>query len=243
MEERNAMQERSDEQAGGTKAATCDGRAPARAQEGPADETDMADRTFEPRLAPRKTDALGEQPLGRSEESGDGRRQGRQASAVEGQLREQPGSGTGGQAQEESQRQPWDLSYEEFLDLLPTYDAGPGPDGKYEVERAFDVIQGKWKIHVLFWLCAKGTSRFGELHRALPQVSKTMLSSVLKALEADGLVVREQFNEIPPHTEYSLTPAGRGLMRTFYELYRWELQYLEGDGGAAGGGAGTVAAG
>lgn len=222
MEERNAMQERSDEQAGGTKATTCDGGAPARAQEGPADEADVMDET-EP--AARENDAEGGQPW------------------------VHPGGGTDDQAREESQGQPWDLSYEEFLDLLSTYDAGPGPDGKYEVERAFDVIQGKWKIHVLFWLCAKGTSRFGELHRALPKVSKTMLSSVLKALEADGLVVREQFNEIPPHTEYSLTPAGKGLMRTFYELYRWELQYLEGDGGAAGGtgaasgGAGTAAAG
>lgn len=222
MEERNAMQERSDEQAGGTKAATHDGGAPARAQEGPADETDVMDEA---------------KPAARENDTEDGR------------PWVHPGGGTDDQAREESQRQPWDLSYEEFLDLLPTYDAGPGPDGKYEVERAFNVIQGKWKIHVLFWLCAKGTSRFGELHRALPQVSKTMLSSVLKALEADGLVVREQFNEIPPHTEYSLTPAGKGLMRTFYELYRWELQYLEGDGGAAGGtgaasgGAGTAAAG
>lgn len=231
MEERNAMQERSDEQVGGTKATTCDGGAPARAQEGPADEADVMDET-EP--ATRENDAEGGQPWVHP------------GGGTDDQTREesrgQPGREIGDQAQEESQVQPWDLSYEEFLDLLPTYDAGPGPDGKYEVERAFDVIQGKWKIHVLFWLCAKGTSRFGELHRALPKVSKTMLSSVLKALEADGLVVREQFNEIPPHTEYSLTPAGKGLMRTFYELYRWELQYLEGDGGAAGG-AGTAAAG
>lgn len=238
MEERNAMQERSDEQADGTKAATRDGGAPARAQEGPADETDVMD---EAKPAARENDTEGGRPWVHP------------GGGTDDQAREesqgQPDRKIGDQTQEESQRQPWDLSYEEFLDLLPTYDAGPGPDGKYEVERAFDVIQGKWKIHVLFWLCAKGTSRFGELHRALPKVSKTMLSSVLKALEADGLVVREQFNEIPPHTEYSLTPAGKGLMRTFYELYRWELQYLESDGGAAGGmgaasgGTGTAAAG
>ena len=52
-----------------------------------------------------------------------------------------------------------------------------------------------------------------------------MLSSTLKELETDGLLTRTQFNEVPPHTEYSLTEAGRGLMRVFYELYKWQLKY------------------
>ena len=119
------------------------------------------------------------------------------------------------------------ISYEEFISWLESSEGSPWPDGKCPVTKALDMIQGKWKTHVLFLLCKRGTSRFGELQKELPQISKTMLSSVLKKLVEDGLVTREQFNEVPPHVEYSLTEAGRGLMRTFYELYRWELEYFE----------------
>ena len=77
---------------------------------------------------------------------------------------------------------------------------------------------------VLF--CKKGTSRFGEIHKENPQVSKTMLSTMLKQLEADGLVIRQQHNEMPPRTEYSLTESGKDLMPIFYEMYKWGVNYL-----------------
>ena len=78
----------------------------------------------------------------------------------------------------------------------------------------------------LVLLCSRGTSRFGELQKELPQISKTMLSSVPKKLAEHGPMTRRQFDEMPPHVEYSLTEAGRGLMRTFHELCRWELEYF-----------------
>lgn len=53
-----------------------------------------------------------------------------------------------------------------------------------------------------------------------------MLSSVLRKLEADGLVMRQQYNEIPPRTEYSLTESGKALMPIFYEMFKWGLKYL-----------------
>lgn len=52
-----------------------------------------------------------------------------------------------------------------------------------------------------------------------------MLTSALRELEADGFIHREQFNEIPPHVEYSLTEKGRDLMPIFYEIMRWGFKY------------------
>lgn len=52
-----------------------------------------------------------------------------------------------------------------------------------------------------------------------------MLTSVLRELEADGSIHREQFNEIPPHAEYSFPERGRGLMPVFYEIMRWGFKH------------------
>lgn len=58
-------------------------------------------------------------------------------------------------------------------------------------------------------------------------ISKTMLSSTLKMLEEHGLVIREQFNEVPPHVEYSLTEGGEALKGVFVEIARWSSKYLK----------------
>lgn len=53
-----------------------------------------------------------------------------------------------------------------------------------------------------------------------------MLSTMLKQLEADGIVIRQQHNEMPPRTECSLTESGQELMPIFYEMYKWGAKYL-----------------
>lgn len=94
------------------------------------------------------------------------------------------------------------------------------------VAQTLNLIQGKWKAHILYFLCRHKTARFGEIHKTHPKISKTMLSSVLKQLEQDGLVVKEQFNEIPPHTEYSLTEEGQRLMPIFNEIAMWGKKHF-----------------
>lgn len=60
-------------------------------------------------------------------------------------------------------------------------------------------------------------------------ITNTMLTSTLRELEADGLIVREQFNEIPPHVEYSFTQKGRDLYPLFYAMMNWGFEYSNKD--------------
>ena len=95
-------------------------------------------------------------------------------------------------------------------------------------EREFEIIkifQKKWHTRVLFELEEKSPRRFGELSREVPGISNAVLSNVLRSLEDEGFVERVQFNEIPPHVEYSLTDSGHGLLSVFYEMLQWESIY------------------
>jgi DNA-binding HxlR family transcriptional regulator len=84
-----------------------------------------------------------------------------------------------------------------------------------------DVVTGKWKSLILWELDNHGTRRFGELRRGLPGVSEKMLIQHLREMEADGLVHREVFREVPPRVEYSLTEHGRSLNAALGPLGEW----------------------
>lgn len=85
------------------------------------------------------------------------------------------------------------------------------------------MIGGKWKLSILKALIFHGTKRFGELRREVDGISQTMLTSQLRALEADGLVQRKAFAEIPPRVEYSATADGLALRPIFEEMHVWWL--------------------
>ena len=86
---------------------------------------------------------------------------------------------------------------------------------------AISLIEGKWKMHILFWLWKKGSMRYGELRKALESVSHKMLSNQLKELESDGLITRTEYPQVPPRVEYSLTETGLSLMPVLEELCHW----------------------
>ena len=76
--------------------------------------------------------------------------------------------------------------------------------------------------------CAlKDPIRFGELRKNIDGITNTMLASSLRELEKDGLVSRIQYNEIPPHVEYSLTEMGHDLLPIFYEMTKWGFRYIK----------------
>ncbi|MCK0207993.1 helix-turn-helix transcriptional regulator [Starkeya koreensis] len=83
------------------------------------------------------------------------------------------------------------------------------------------VVAGKWKPLILYFLAQGGPTRYGELRRAVRDVSDKMLIQQLKELEADGLVKRTDYKEVPPRVDYSLTPLGRSLAQALVPLCNW----------------------
>lgn len=83
-----------------------------------------------------------------------------------------------------------------------------------------DHIMSKWGVLVLLAL-TDGTLRWGELRREVDGISEKMLASTLRTLEADGIVERTSYPEVPPRVEYSLTDLGRELMEQMLPLIQW----------------------
>ncbi len=88
------------------------------------------------------------------------------------------------------------------------------------VERTLSLIDGKWKIVVLYKLL-RGTLRFNELRRLIPAVTQRMLTHQLRELEADGLIIRTVYAQVPPRVEYSLSSRGRSLEPVIMTLKEW----------------------
>lgn len=86
---------------------------------------------------------------------------------------------------------------------------------------ALGIIGGKWKIPIICSLQMDGISRYNELKRKIKYISNTMLASTLKELEADGIVCRTQYNEMPLRVEYELTEKSNSIMPFLVELQSW----------------------
>lgn len=91
------------------------------------------------------------------------------------------------------------------------------------------LLQGKWKLQIIYGLFCSGTVRFGEFKKMpmLQEITNTMLTSALRDLIRDGIVSRKQFNEIPPHVEYSLTEKGKDLLPVFYSIAQFGMKYIK----------------
>lgn len=93
-----------------------------------------------------------------------------------------------------------------------------------EMRRAFSLLSGKWKLEIM-WLLNQRLYRFGELRKAIPGITQHMLTAQLRELEADGLVLRTVFAEVPPRVEYEITEKARGLGPTMAALMAWWSEY------------------
>lgn len=92
------------------------------------------------------------------------------------------------------------------------------------VVSAIEVIGGKWTIIVLYQL-RQQTLRFGELHQLIPGITKKMLTQELRKLEANGLVTRQVYAEVPPRVEYTPTDLANGLNPALDLLCAWGATY------------------
>lgn len=89
------------------------------------------------------------------------------------------------------------------------------------------IISGKWVIPIICTLNANKVMRYGALRDSIVGITNMMLTQSLKDLEAVGLIDRKQFNEIPPHTEYSLTDSGVKLMHSLHEMGCWSIDFCD----------------
>ncbi|MCM3760886.1 helix-turn-helix transcriptional regulator [Alkalihalobacillus oceani] len=89
------------------------------------------------------------------------------------------------------------------------------------------LIGGKYKMVILYWLAENNVMRFNELQRKIETISFKTLSVMLKELEADGLIKREEFPQIPPKVEYSLSERGRSLLPILDMMCDWGEKNME----------------
>lgn len=94
------------------------------------------------------------------------------------------------------------------------------PTPLHTIQHAIDQLSGKWTLRVLFALW-ESPLRFGELRRAVPGVTKHVLTTTVRDLERHGLVHREVLGAVPPQVTYSLTPEGVRLQPVFGALIEW----------------------
>ena len=92
---------------------------------------------------------------------------------------------------------------------------------------ALDLVGQKWKLPILWYLHEAEATRYNELKRRMPGITNTMLTKSLRELEGAGLVSRHSYGTVPPKVDYSLTDAGRGLLPTLNELYRWGEAHMQ----------------
>ncbi|SHK95676.1 helix-turn-helix domain-containing protein [Fibrobacter sp. UWEL] len=88
-------------------------------------------------------------------------------------------------------------------------------------------IGDKWSILVLYTLSQQDVSRFNQLQRSIPDISQKMLTSTLKTLEADGIIDRHAYPEVPPRVEYSISKRGETLLPIIQELITWASQNMK----------------
>jgi DNA-binding HxlR family transcriptional regulator len=109
----------------------------------------------------------------------------------------------------------------------------PASAGK-GIEQALRMIEGRWKLTILFHLFDGELLRFSDLERAIPSISQKMLTQQLRQMESDGIVRRIVHHQVPPKVEYGLTPWGHSLCPALDELLKWVAAQPEDEGATAG---------
>jgi DNA-binding HxlR family transcriptional regulator len=98
--------------------------------------------------------------------------------------------------------------------------SAPNPENGCPVTHCLSLIGGKWKPIILFCISG-GLNRFGAMQRAIPSVTKQMLTQQLRELETDGMIHRRIFAEVPPRVEYSLTDRGHSILPVIRAMRDW----------------------
>jgi len=117
-------------------------------------------------------------------------------------------------------------THEKVRSLPDGKDPRPAPEAEAadRVEQALKLLEGRWKLVLLFRLFGGKVQRFSELERAIPGISQKMLVQQLRQMESDGIVRRVVYPEVPPKVEYGLTDWGQSLCPALDALLKWAAQ-------------------
>lgn len=94
-------------------------------------------------------------------------------------------------------------------------------EGSHPIEYTLSVIGGQWKLLIIYWLSVNKVMRYGELKKSINGITHKMLSMRLKELEDHKVIIRTQYDQIPPKVEYSLSEKGWSLRSVLKTLYEW----------------------
>lgn len=89
-----------------------------------------------------------------------------------------------------------------------------------------NILNGKWKITILWYIAEYEVQRFGELRRRLGDITQSTLTKQLRELEQDGFISRHVYQEVPPKVEYSLTDLGKSFVPILAEMKKWSDAHL-----------------
>lgn len=92
---------------------------------------------------------------------------------------------------------------------------------KEPFEYTLSIMSGKWKLKIIYLLACSGTLRYGELKKNIEGITHKMLSSQLKELENENIILREEYPQIPPKVEYSLAKKGQSLIPLVRDMCEW----------------------
>ncbi|MDN7183862.1 helix-turn-helix transcriptional regulator [Caballeronia sp. SEWSISQ10-4 2] len=90
-----------------------------------------------------------------------------------------------------------------------------------DVEAAFTLLEGRWKLVILFHLFGGQVQRFSDLERLIPGITQKMLAQQLRRLEEDGIVTRTVYHQVPPKVDYRLTDWGQALCPALDAILKW----------------------
>ncbi|MGC7873303.1 winged helix-turn-helix transcriptional regulator [Desulfosporosinus sp. SYSU MS00001] len=102
-------------------------------------------------------------------------------------------------------------------------------DIRCPLEYGLDIFGGKWKSRIICVLAEKNILRYSQVRKEMTDITDAVLAAALKELILDGIVVRKQFNEIPPRVEYSLTKKGNSVVPILQSICKWSGAYQNND--------------
>ena len=92
------------------------------------------------------------------------------------------------------------------------------------ITATFNIIGGRWKV-IILWHLRNQAMRYGELNRAIPNISQKMLTQQLKALVENGFIEKKDYQQIPPKTDYKLSPLGDSFIPILQQIHDWGIAH------------------